>query len=366
MKTRIGFIGAGWRARGYMRVVEEFRRRMEVSGVLVHSSQRAEQMEQEFPGKIDQDLDKFMARGHDFVVVLVPKEAVLDYITALMKQGIPVLSETPPGNGVAELNECYELKQTYHGKIQVTEQCFLRPYYQAVLNLIQEGCLGRISNMGMGTLHDYHAMSIMRKTLGVGFENCTIDAREYYFPVQYHCGREGMHKEACDHLVKDHRKRADLVFESGKAGFYDFSDEQYFNYFRTRHMYVRGELGEIYDYDVAFLGEQKLPVLGRIARDELGQYENLEGCGLRGLTLHGRPVYQNPYWEEDVRLNDDEIAMAGMLDGMARYAAGGEEIYPLKEALQDTYLHLTLDESIRQGRPMTTTTQNWARQADRP
>lgn len=361
MKVKIGFIGVGWRAHGYMRVVEEFRRRMEVSGVLVHSPQRAEQMEREFPGKVDQDLEKFMERDHDFVMVLVPKEAVLYYITELMKKGIPVLSETPPGNGVTELNQCYELKERYQGKIQVTEQCFLRPYYQAVLNLIQKGILGSISNMGMGTLHDYHAMSIMRKTLGVGFENCTIDAREYYFPVQYHCGREGMCATRSDHMVDDHRKRAELVFESGKVGFYDFSDEQYFNYFRTRHMYVRGEAGEIYDKDVAFLGEHHLPVLGKIVRDELGQYENLEGCGLRGLTLHDRQLYENPYWKEDVRLNDDEIAMAGILDGMARYAAGGEEIYPLEEALQDTYLHLTLDESIRQGRPFTTTTQSWAK-----
>ena len=76
--------------------------------------------------------------------------------------------------------------------------------------------------------------------------------------------------------------------------------------------------------------------------------------------MNGEILYRNPYVQEDVRLNDDEIAMARILDGMAAYAAGGEEIYPLREALQDTYLHLMLDESIRRGEAVETQTQNWA------
>lgn len=358
---KIGFIGVGWRAHCYMRVIEEFRHRMEVSGVLVRSEERAAQMEKEYPGKVDMDLDAFMEREHDFVCVMVSREAALYYIEALMKKGIPVLCETPPGDGVAELAKCYELKQKYNGKIQVTEQCFLRPYYQAVLNLVKSGKLGRINNVGMGMLHDYHAMSVTRKLFGIEFENCSIDAKDYYFPVHYHCGREGLHPESADNLKNDHRKRADVVFETGQVMFYDFSDEQYFNYFRTRHLNVRGELGEVFDYDVAYLGENGLPVLGKICRDEIGQYENLEGCALRSLYLNGETIYENPYWREGVRLNDDEIAMAVILDGMKRYADGGEEIYPVEEAMQDTYLHRTLDESISLGKVLKTETQIWAK-----
>ena len=361
-QLKIGFIGVGWRAHGYMRVIREFRHRMEVSGVLVRSAERAAQMETEYPGKVDQELEHFLKREHDFVMVLVPKEHVLYYIRELMKAGIPVLSETPPGDGVKELNECYALRNELGGKIQVTEQCHLRPYYQAVLKLAGDGRLGEIHNVGMGMLHDYHAMSVMRKIMGLTYENAVIDAKEYYFPVHYHCGREGIHAENPSKVVKDHRKRADVVFENGKVGFYDFSDEQYFNYFRTRHLCVRGTLGEIFDYDTAFLGQNGLPCPGKIQRDELGQYENLEGCALRSLILNGEVIYENPYWREDVRLNDDEIAMAAILDGMKTYIDGGKEIYPLEEALQDTYMHLTLDESIRQGKPLTTRTQDWAKE----
>ena len=361
MKIQIGFIGAGWRAHCYMKVIDQFQHRMEVSSVFVRSKERAEQMEQEYPGKVDTNLEAFLSKKHDFVIVLIPREHVLYYIEALMKRGIPVLSETPPGNGIEELNLCYALKQKYHAKIQVSEQCFLRPYYQAVLNLIGKGSFGQINNVSMEMLHDYHAMSVTRKILGVGYENCTIDAKEYYFPVHYHCGREGIHPEDARNVIADHRKRADVVFESGKTLFYDFSDEQYFNYFRTRHLCVRGELGEIFDFDTSFWGTDGYPHPGKIIRDELGQYENLEGYALRGILHNGMPVYRNPYCDEGVRLSDDEIAMACILDGMKRYIDTGEEIYPLEEALQDTYLHLIMDESVRQKKAITTEAQTWVK-----
>ena len=356
---RIGFIGSGWRAHGYMRVIREFSHRMQVEGILVHSPASREKMEQEYPGKVFTDLDAFLDEPYTFVMVMVPGEYALRYNAELMRRGIPVLSETPPGMGVRELNECFALQQEYGARIQVTEQCHLRPYYQAVETLIRQGRLGKIWCVHMGILHDYHAMSIIRRAFGLGFENCRIDAKEYRFPVHYHCGREGLHPMPAENIIRDRRKRADIAFETGQTAFYDFSDEQYFNYFRKRHLFVQGELGEISDQDVAFLGKDGLPVTGRICRDALGEYENLEGCGLRSLQMNGEVLFRNPYEKEDVRLNDDEIAMAAILDGMASYAAGGEEIYPLREALQDTYLHLMLDESIRTGKPVETRSQSW-------
>ena len=360
MKIQIGFIGSGWRAHGYMRVIKEFSHRMEVTGILVHTDASRLKMEQEYPGRVFTDLNAFLDKPYTFVMVMVPGAKALTYNAELMRRGIPVLSETPPGLGVAQLNECFELQQKYSAKIQVTEQCHLRPYYQGILSLIRQGRLGKIWCVHMGILHDYHAMSIIRHAFGIGCENCVIDAREYVFPVHYHCGREGMHAEPPLNVVPDRRKRADIVFDRGQTAFYDFSGEQYFNYFRKKHLFIQGELGEIADTDVSFLGEDNLPVTGRITRDVLGEYENLEGCGLRSLQLNGEVLYRNPYLGEDVRLNDDEIAMASIIDGMAVYVNGGEEIYPLREALQDTYLHLMLDESAKTGKPAATCAQNWA------
>ncbi|MFR0790027.1 MAG: hypothetical protein ACLSHW_04800 [Lachnospiraceae bacterium] len=46
-------------------------------------------------------------------------------------------------------------------------------------------------------------------------ENCRITARTYDFPVNYHCGREGLHKG--EKTIVDTRKRAEFVFPDGKV-----------------------------------------------------------------------------------------------------------------------------------------------------
>ncbi|MNP79068.1 hypothetical protein D3C76_1768170 [compost metagenome] len=56
-------------------------------------------------------------------------------------------------------------------------------------------------------------------------------------------------------------------------------------------------------------------------------------------------VYKNPYM--NVRLNDDEIAVATCMDRMGEYLATGAEFYSLKEALQDTYIALMMDSALK-------------------
>ena len=357
MKIKIGLIGAGYRAQSYLRVIRQLRNRMEISGIYVRSKERAEQIEKEYPGKADWKLDAFLEREHDFVMLLVPRDYAVFYLEKLLKEGIPVLMETPPGDGVTELRRCHTLKQQYHGMIQVAEQYFLQPYHCAVQNVLAQGMLGEVSNMEISMIHDYHGISIMRKVLGSRFQKCRISGRAYDFPVFRHCGREGLDMSKGE-IVSDRRKRAEFVFEDGKVGFFDFSGEQYFNYFRTRHMNVRGEYGEIYDTRLVIKGEDSFPLNGEMIRDELGQYSNLEGCGLRRLTWNGRTIYENPYYREAC-LSDDEIAMAGILDGMMRYIQTGEEVYPLEEALQDTYLYLMMDQAIESGEMVKACAADW-------
>ena len=136
-KVRIGFIGSGWRAHGYMRIIEKLHDRMEVAGVFAHSEKSALKLEKEFPGKVHQNLEQFLENDYDFVMILIPRQHVLYYLEEVLKKQIPVLCETPPGDGMEELKKCYLLKQKYNGKIQVAEQYFLQPYHNAVIRLIQ-------------------------------------------------------------------------------------------------------------------------------------------------------------------------------------------------------------------------------------
>ena len=47
--------------------------------------------------------------------------------------------------------------------------------------MIDQGKLGTISNLDISQAHDYHGMSVMRRLLGTGMENCRITARTYDF-----------------------------------------------------------------------------------------------------------------------------------------------------------------------------------------
>ena len=204
--------------------------------------------------------------------------------------------------------------------------------------------------------HDYHGISVMRKLLGSGDQACTITAQRFDVPVLYHCGRGGME---APRMVTDHRKVASFAFENGTVGFFDFADEQYFNYFRSRHMQVQGTHGEINDYQVAWWNGD-MPMTGRLERQDLGQDSNLEGYFHRGISFNGEMVYTSPFAKHtEARLTDDEIGMGSLLLGMNRLIRNGEEIYPLKEALQDTYLYLMMDEAIRTGQSVQTQKMPW-------
>jgi len=357
---KIGFIGNGWRTEGYWKIVRQMPDVFEISGVLFRNAEKAAAYNAKYPGKAYTDLDTFLELDHDFIMMLIPRRNVLEYLEKIVAKGFPVLLETPPCNGLEELNKVYELKKKYDAKIQVAEQYFLQPYNHAVLSICEQGYLGKISNVRVNFAHDYHGISVMRKLLKDQGEPCTITAQKFNFPVLWHCGRNGLDTTDTEKIVNDGRKIANFVYDDGRVGFFDFADEQYFNYFRSRHLQVQGTHGEIVDNQVVYMNEAMHPVTSQLMRQDLGLYSNLEGYSHRGMLFNGQIIYQSPFAKyPDVRLNDDEIAMGNLLLGMDEYVKTGVDIYSLEDALQDTYLYLKMDEAIATGAPVRTERQPW-------
>lgn len=357
MATKIGIIGNGWRVQTFLNILKALPDHFQLQGVLFRNPDKAAAFHLFWPGKAFTDKEAFYAQDFDFVIVAVPRSVVLETCEEVYRHGFPVLCETPPApNGVADLQQAWVLKERYQAKVQVLEQYFCQPYHSALLQLVSEGALGTVSNATMAMMHDYHGISMLRKLLNANFSDCEVDARCFTFPVVRTCGRDGMDQSGTVE-PNSWRKKATFSFSNGTVGFYDFCDEQYFNYLRTRHAQVQGDRGEITDLDVRTLDENGAPVIRTLTRDDLGLFSNLEGYAHRGLRLGDRMVYETPF--PLARLNDDEIAIARIWQGMAAYAMGGEEIYPLAEALQDTYLFLLMDESMNQKKPVQTTHQPW-------
>ncbi len=355
---KIGFIGNGWRTRGYLRIVKQVPEKFEVSGVLFRNREKAREFEKAGIGRALTDIDEFLRQDHDMVFLLLPREVVPEYTEKILAAGFPMLCETPPGNGLEQMLKVWELNKRYNAKIQVAEQYFLQPYHKAVRALADRGVLGKVSNLGISMAHDYHGISLMRRLLSAGELPCTITAHKYSFPVLNHIGRNGL-AVGSNEVKDDMRKVAAFSFDNGNVGFFDFANEQYFNYFRSRHLNVQGTHGEINDYDVVYWNGHA-PVAARLERQDMGKDSNLEGYFHRGFTWNGEFIYECPFAEfKEARLTDDEIAMGSLLLGMERLIKTGEEIYPLREALQDTYLFLMMDEAIKTGKEVRTSVMPW-------
>ena len=356
-KINVGIIGNGWRSMTYVNIIKELKEVFTLSGMLFRNSDKAAEYQKKYGIKAFDNKDEFLKQDFDFVLLALPRAVVTDWCEELFSMGIPVLCETPPGNGVDDLMNMWSLKERYSAKIQVAEQYFLQPQHCAVINAAKSGLLGDITDCTVSSMHDYHGISVMRWILGIGFEPCWVTASGFQLPVALTCGRDG--DADSSEIVMDSRKKGKFCFDSGKLGFYDFSDQQYFNLIRSRHMSVRGIRGEIFDDRVSYINSSGCVVSEMMTRSDGGQRGNLEGLFHKGITLGSEYIYKNPFGEYRARLTDDEIAMAGLLVGMGKYVSTGEEIYPLAEALQDAYLGLVMDESIESGGTVRTKPMPW-------
>ncbi len=142
-----------------------------------------------------------------------------------------------------------------------------------------------------------------------------------------------------------------------RLGVFDFTEDQYFSWIRSRRILVRGDRGEITDRTVRSLLDHRTAVSNDLVRHDAGHDGNLEGFHLVGVTLGDEWVYRNPF--APARFSDDEIAVATCLARMRGWLEGGPDVCSLADAAQDHYLGLLIDEAARTGQPIRTAGHVW-------
>ena len=354
MKCRILLTGCGWRSQIYRRAIANLPEEFELCGILMHSKERAREIEEETGIRTTSDYETALSWNPDFTILCVPKPAMKDWIIRFMEAGIPVLSETPPGINVNELNELWREKIRLNGKVQVAEQYFLQPYYSAVQNIIDSGILGEITNVNISAIHGYHCMSIFRKFLGIGFENCTITGNRYQFPVTKTRDRAGWHETG--EILISSRDRTDMVFENGKTAFFDFDGQHYFSPIRSRRWTIQGTRCEIQNDIVCYLNSNNQVVTEKLHREDDG-INNIDGWSHMYISFRGKRIYENPF--PGLRINDDEIAVTDLLMRMKKFVETGEEFDSLRDGLQDAYLDFMRQEAIVTGQELTIQNHSW-------
>jgi predicted dehydrogenase len=241
-------------------------------------------------------------------------------------------------------------------RVQVAEQYAFQPLHAARLQLAQSGKLGKISQAHISVAHDYHGINLIRRFLGVGFENCTITAQAFTSSVIQGPGRDGPPGSE----ALEHEQHVTARFDFGdRLGVYDFAYwSPYFSWIRSQRLLVQGTRGEIHDETVRYLEDFRTPIQFDLRRVDTGHAGNLEGHHHVGVLAGSEWVYRNPF--VPARLSDDEIAVAACLQGMSDCVAGGSGFYGLPDASQDHYLSLMMQRALETGGPVTTTSQIWS------
>jgi len=349
-RIRYAVIGSGFRAMFYVRIAKALPEQFELTGVLVRSEDKKRLLEKQYGVFATTSRDELLSARPDFVVSAVSRSDNARVCIELMKQGIPVLAETPAADSIEDMNEIWRLCTQCGARVQIAEQYFLYPTYEAKLRAAASGRLGRIQNASLSAVHDYHAISLLRRALGAGLSHAAITAKKYEWPVAVTQNRLGVFQRG--ETASQSRVRAEFVFGNGTVGFYDFSGIQYHSFIRSRHFSIQGERGELSDDRVYYLDSDGNPIVETLSPACDGIHP-----GIQSIAFAGECVYRNPFPTN--LLPEDETAIARLLIGMKEYIDTGREVYPLAGALQDAYLSALLIRAARTGETVNSEDQPW-------
>ncbi|WP_220093015.1 Gfo/Idh/MocA family protein [Actinomyces sp. Z5] len=358
--VRFGVIGAGWRARFFLRLAAMAPERLECVGALARRAESRQALAEEFGVATTDSLDDLRARSPELVVPSVGWAAMPDLVRELVDRGIPVLSETPPAPDPDSLRALWR-DVGASGLVQVAEQYPRMPGHAARLAAIRAGTIGTPTWAQVSSTHGYHAVSLLRHFLADDDAPLggpvTVTARSFPAPLLQPLGRDGWN--AVPAVEPGETVLATLAFDGGRTGVYEFTSNQWHNPLLSRRVLVRGTLGEIVDDAVTRWVPDAGAVTSRIEYRRTGRDLNLEGNDLVHASLDGRVVYRNRW--VGTRMSEDDLAVATILQDTGRWARGeGPAPYPLAQACQDHLLSCAIDEAAASGRDVTTDIEDWA------
>lgn len=347
-------VGTGWRAEFYLRIAQCLPEQFRVVGLVSRGNPA---IEARFGVKTYPTIEALLqATRPGFVVTSLPWQVNPGAIRELVSRGVPVLTETPPAPDLKSMLALCRFVKSKQGKVQVAEQVHLRPHHQAQIRIARSGRLGEVHEAYVSASHGYHGISVMRKLLGMTYENATIRGTQFTAPMIQGPGRAGPPTE--EKTVQPTRDF--YFFDFGeKLGVIDFTGSQYFAWIRSEHVQVRGTRGELSNDQVRCLKDFRTPLQYPLTRAMEGECGNLSALRLVGYQAGGEWIYRSPFIAQGMM--DDEIAIAHALIGMDACARTGKEFYPLEEGCQDHYLWLLAQEACRTGKPVKSRTQAWAK-----
>jgi len=356
MPTTFAIVGSGWRSQFFLRLAAAAPAHLRVAAVATRSAERGEQVAREWHVPTVRTAAELAALKPDFVVPAVPWGAMPGLVRELVELGVPVLAETPPAPDADGLRQLWA-EVGASGLVQVAEQYLLMPGHAARLAVARSGAIGTPTHVQVCSTHMYHATSLVRGLLGVGFDPVTVTARDLVAPLVDPLTPDGW---TGDPEPKDATQTlAVMDFGDGRSGLYDFTSNQWWNPLLSRRIVVRGTAGEIVDDAVTRLADPVTPITSHLEYRRAGVDLNLEGVDLRTIAFEGEVLYRNPFVGSG--LSEDDIAVAELAVRTGAWARGeGPEPYSLADACQDHLIALAIGQSARERREVRVEREAWA------
>lgn len=347
---RFGLVGGGWRAEFFTRVARELPERFQLAGVVQRDFAKAQAFGARWGAPALADYADLKDAGVDFVVVSVKPDAHLAILTELHRLGLAVLCETPAALDLPTMLELWKLVEQGF-RLHIAEQYLFQPLHASRLKLIADGALGQVSLARVSVAHGYHGVSLMRHHLGIGFEPATIRgksfaARSLEGPTRFGWP-ESERFAATTQLMGE--------FDFGdRLGLFDFTDVQYRSPVHSMHVLVRGDRGEISDFELRVMPTYGQSVTRPVTRADSGRYSDLYGYAIKSMSCGDDVLWTNPF--PGARLMDDEIAIAVAMERMMT----PEGPYPFALGAQDQYLSLLMTQAAKTGETIRSERQPWA------
>lgn len=331
-------VGSGYRAEYFGRIAAAYPSLFRAM-YLCRSEEKAALMTAHTGAPASTSRKECLAFQPDFAVIAVDRGHVAEVAEEWIRDGYPVVTETPVGDTFEKLERLWALSRE-GAKIVCCEQYHRYPILMAGLNAVREGKIGRPASLYLSLAHDYHAASLIRRLLLVeGGEAYTLRGMRQTTPVISSDSRYGAILDGS--AGPDERTILHISFASGKTAIYDFAPVEYRSFLRSRHLTVRGERGEWSDCIVYRLDGENRPRRDFLMPEIPGRYAALDTQYLRDLRKT---------WHSELFLDtqQDEFAVASLLFDMADYLAGGPSPYPLPEAMDDAAFWLMAEEAVRE------------------
>ena len=274
---RLAIVGAGWRTEFFLRIAAAIPGRFEIAGLVVRNEEKARVLEETWSLPTFRTPDELLngAGSPEFWVSSVSYAANGEVNRQLLRTGLPIFTETPPAATLEEMVELWHETRACGGRIQVAEQFHRQPHHAARIATVRGGRIGDPHTAYVSLCHGYHGTSLLRRYLGLGFEEARIVGMGWTDRVIDCGGREG--PPADPGIRESPQQIALLDWGNGKNGVFDFTSVQYFSPVRSQRVAIRGERGEIVDHTLFAYNDEGHGIVLPFQRLVAGANGNLEG-----------------------------------------------------------------------------------------